>query len=194
MDADGTGATPLTDNSVADRQPAWAPDGTRIVFERAGDILTMLAEGGGEQTISGDAANDANPDWQPLIGHVRPLSASPLRVSLVPAFAQCTSPNREHGPPLAFPSCNPPVGSAVAGVGHPDSGIDGGSAVKSGGYMSFRVIVGTPGPPEDSDVIVKAEISDVRCRPGAPVEICDRPTCRVGPTTRASCAHRCRRE
>ena len=28
MDADGAGPPPLTDNSVADPQPAWAPDGT----------------------------------------------------------------------------------------------------------------------------------------------------------------------
>ena len=37
-----------------------------------------------------------------------------MRVSLVPAYEPCTSPNREHGPPLAHPSCNPPV----AGVAH----------------------------------------------------------------------------
>src|SRR4029453_7214247 len=40
--------------------------------------------------------------------YLRPKSASPFKVSLVPAYAPCTSPNRTHGPPLAFPSCNPP--------------------------------------------------------------------------------------
>ena len=29
-------------------------------------------------------------------------------ISLVPAYQPCTSPNRTHGPPLAFRSCNPP--------------------------------------------------------------------------------------
>ena len=31
-----------------------------------------------------------------------------LVASLVPAYNQCTSPNRTHGPSLAHPSCNPP--------------------------------------------------------------------------------------
>ena len=41
-------------------------------------------------------------------GYARPKSASPMTVSLVPAFAQCTAPDRTHGPPLAFPSCSSP--------------------------------------------------------------------------------------
>src|SRR5437667_8063465 len=41
--------------------------------------------------------------------HPRPKGATPLRVSTVPAFKQCTAPNRTHGLPLGFPSCNPPV-------------------------------------------------------------------------------------
>ena len=40
-------------------------------------------------------------------GYVRPLAASPITSSLVVAYRQCTSPNREHGPPLSRPSCNP---------------------------------------------------------------------------------------
>jgi hypothetical protein len=46
--------------------------------------------------------------------HVRPKHASPIKVALVPAFNACTSPNRVHGPPLEFPSCNPPVQSSTA--------------------------------------------------------------------------------
>ena len=42
----------------------------------------------------------------------RPKGAGPLRVSLVPAYDECTAPNREHGPPLAYPSCNPPAQSS----------------------------------------------------------------------------------
>ena len=53
--------------------------------------------------------------------HPRPKGATPLRVSLVPAFNACTAPNRTHGPPLAFPSCNPPVQSSSAvTIGSPD--------------------------------------------------------------------------
>lgn len=40
--------------------------------------------------------------------HEHPISASPMRVPLVPAFDACTSANSTHGLPLNFPSCNPP--------------------------------------------------------------------------------------
>ena len=36
MNADGSNQTRLTNNSVGDFQPDWSPDGTKIVFERAG--------------------------------------------------------------------------------------------------------------------------------------------------------------
>ena len=32
MNADGSGQTRLTDNPASDTQPAWSPDGSRIVF------------------------------------------------------------------------------------------------------------------------------------------------------------------
>ena len=54
--------------------------------------------------------------------HPRPVGATPTRMSLVPAYAACAAPNRTHGPPLAFPSCNPPAQtSAQATVGTPDA-------------------------------------------------------------------------
>ena len=44
-----------------------------------------------------------------------------MRVSLVPAYSECTLPNREHGPPLAHPSCNPPdQSSGQVTVGTPE--------------------------------------------------------------------------
>ena len=46
--------------------------------------------------------------------HPRPVGASPLRASMVPAYNACAAPNRTHGPPLAFPSCNPPVQSSTS--------------------------------------------------------------------------------
>ena len=54
--------------------------------------------------------------------HPRPAGAKPIRLSLVPAYSPCAAPNRTHGPPLAFPSCNPPAQtSAQATVGTPDA-------------------------------------------------------------------------
>jgi len=96
--------------------------------------------------------------------HPRPKAASPVRVSLVPAYEQCTAPNRTHGPPLAFPSCNPPVqASDHVTVGTPDAN---GAPPNFAGFLKISALVGAPGPPEDSDVLFAASITDVRCKAG----------------------------
>ena len=96
--------------------------------------------------------------------HPRPKSASPIQASLVPAYNQCTAPNRTHGPPLAFPSCNPPVQSSTSvTVGSPDAN---GAAANSVASIKIKVLVGVPGPPDDSDVNLTGSVTDVRCLPG----------------------------
>lgn len=97
-------------------------------------------------------------------GHVRPKSAGGFKVSLVPAFNACAAPNRQHGPPLAFPSCNPPVHSSNSiTVGEPSVN---GAGANSEGFVKLLVDAGIPGPPEDSDVLITASIADVRCQAG----------------------------
>jgi hypothetical protein len=96
--------------------------------------------------------------------HPRPKGATPFRVSLVPAFNQCATPNRTHGPPLAFPSCNPPVQSSNSiTIGSPDAN---GAAANSEGFVKLEVFVGVPGPPDDSDVFITSNGTDVRCKAG----------------------------
>jgi hypothetical protein len=91
--------------------------------------------------------------------HPRPISATPLRVSLVPAYEQCTSPNRMHGPPLDSPSCNPPAQTSdFLTVGTPDAN---GAEANSVGYFKLRV-----SPKSDPNVIFTSTISDVRCKSG----------------------------
>jgi hypothetical protein len=95
--------------------------------------------------------------------HARPKGASPLRVPLVPAYNACATPNRTHGPPLAFPSCNPPVqGTSFLTVGSPDAN---GAAANSVGSVQLTVVPSTCCPPQD--VAVTASISDVRCKAGS---------------------------
>ena len=97
-------------------------------------------------------------------GHVRPKGASPLQASMVPAFNQCTAPNRTHGAPLAAPSCNPPVQSSTAvTVGEPTAN---GAPANSVGFVKIKVLPGNPGPPEDTDVELTGSITDVRCLAG----------------------------
>jgi hypothetical protein len=96
--------------------------------------------------------------------HPRPKGATPLRVPLVVAYEPCAAPNRTHGPPLAFPSCSPPVqSSSFLTVGTPDAN---GAAANSSGSIRLDVHVGVPGPPNDSEVLISASVSDVRCRAG----------------------------
>ena len=108
----------------------WSPDGTKIVValynsspfpEPCRDCLSVMnADGTGETLV----AEGADPDWQPIPinGYPRPKGASPMRVSLVPAYAPCTSANKTHGAPLAFPSCSPPQpASAYLTTGTPDA-------------------------------------------------------------------------
>jgi hypothetical protein len=96
--------------------------------------------------------------------HPRPKGATPLYASMVPGYNACGTPNRTHGPPLAFPSCNPPVQTSNSlTIGSPDAN---GAAANSIGFVKLDVKVGVAGPPEDSDVLITANISDVRCKAG----------------------------
>ena len=94
-------------------------------------------------------------------GYPRPAGASPLRVSLVPAYQACTAPDRTHGPPLAFPSCSSPdQTSPNLTVGTPDANGLGANSI---GMARLATIVGSPSTPGDqADVTVDVSITDVR--------------------------------
>ncbi|MEP7326724.1 MAG: hypothetical protein ABI836_12305 [Gemmatimonadota bacterium] len=47
VNPDGSGLTNLTHSADSESEPQWSPDGTKLVFSRAGEILTMAADGGG---------------------------------------------------------------------------------------------------------------------------------------------------
>ena len=105
--------------------------------------------------------------------HVRPKGASPLRVSLTPAYQECKSPNRTHGPPLAFPSCTPPVqASSYLTVGTPDAN---GAPANSTGHVLIKVL------PNGSDILTTGQITDVRCQPGTAASVCNSPNAADGP-------------
>jgi hypothetical protein len=82
-------------------------------------------------------------------------------VPLVPSFRQCTSPNRQHGAPLAFGSCAAPhLASGVLTVGTSDSN---GQTTNSVGSVRLDVIAGDPATPaNEADVQVSTSLSDVR--------------------------------
>jgi hypothetical protein len=87
-------------------------------------------------------------------GYVRPKSATPLEMTLVPAYAQCASPNRTHGPPLAFDSCNPPTqASDELTLGTPDTNA---KPVRGDGMVQYAALGGN-----QADVRITAVVHDV---------------------------------
>ena len=63
--ADGSDPLLLTTNTVADTDPAYSPDGSRIAFTRSNDIWVMNANGSGQVAISGLEGPDSAPAWSP---------------------------------------------------------------------------------------------------------------------------------
>ncbi len=119
----------------------------------AGEIYNLTT---GAPIVTRAANDDRNPDWQPLLAaQVRPKGATPIFLSLVPAFNQCTSPNATHdapNPPLSSGSCVParPTNSFVT-VGEPQVN---GKGANFAGSVTIRAISG------DTQFIVN--VADVR--------------------------------
>jgi hypothetical protein len=106
--------------------------------------------------------------------HPRPKGASPLRASLVPSFKACTAPNRTHGAPLAFPSCNPPVQTSnFLTIGSPDAN---GAGANSVGFILLKVKTTSP-----EDVLIQATITDVRCKAATAATVCNSANAADGP-------------
>ena len=171
----------LTSSSGDDRDPAWSPDGTRIAFVSAREdpnsatcaptvclqgVYVMNSDGSNPTRVSSLAnATTGSVDWQPLpvdaptSFHARPKAATPLRIALVPTFQECTAPNSEHGPPLAFGSCSPPVATSSRIVVGATGGLQ--APNKSIGYMRLGTLRGDPAPPDDSDVHITFSLTNV---------------------------------
>jgi TolB protein len=154
MNADGSGRTEVSQEWAW--YPAWSPDGSKLTWS-SNEIMVMDADGGNLHSIGPPASYSQNPSWQPVQHpYARPAGATPVRVSLVPAFAQCASENRIHGPPLAFPSCNPPQGAS------PNITVsDGERRIGSVGYLRAAVVAGEPGGADDADVRLIFRITNV---------------------------------
>jgi WD40 repeat protein len=166
--SNGTGETRLTNDTADDKEPVWSPDGNRIAFQSKRDgpdfeIHVMNADGTGRQAITDNTFADIAPDWQPLpaAGYPRPRGATPIAVSLVPAFERCVTANRAHGAPLAFESCAPPAqASSELTIGTPDAN---GPPAKSIGFAVLQPKTGNPATPADeADVTLQLSVTDVR--------------------------------
>jgi peptidoglycan/xylan/chitin deacetylase (PgdA/CDA1 family) len=97
----------------------------------------------------------------PPAGFARPRGATPLRASLVPAYAPCTGPNAQHGGPLNVTSCTPPQqSSSQLTVGTLDAN---GTIANSVGSLRMDVMPGDPVTPADeADAGLALSLADVR--------------------------------
>jgi Tol biopolymer transport system component len=191
MNADGTGETRVTpgppgfDPFGSDDFPSWSPDGGRIAFARvtyyeefcpsgcslqATDVMTVKPDGSDVQNVTRTLTNasETHPSWESIRppgppGYPRPRHTAPIRWSLVPSYAPCMSPNRQHGPPLSFGSCSPPqAASGVLTVGTPEFT---GAPAESTGSLRMSVTPGNPATPADeAQVALLMELTDVRRR------------------------------
>jgi predicted acyl esterase len=120
--------------------------------------------------LRGEPCRDYVPfenDTSVLGGYPRPVGATPLRVPLVPAYQECTAPNRVHGPPDLTgdtdpdESCAPPnLISSELTLGSYDANQ---KATQSLGFVRYVVLTGDPDTSADeADVRLVVSITDVR--------------------------------
>ncbi len=85
----------------------------------------------------------------------RPGSGSPVWVSLVPAYDECSTPNSQHVPPLAVPSCRPPLQTSHQ--------LTTSTTGKQSAFARFTVMPGNSGTEADeADIGIEVWSSDVR--------------------------------
>jgi hypothetical protein len=127
------------------------PSGKQLFSYRAEPLLPGV--------LGRQALRDAM-DHQFPRGYPRPRGTGVTRVPLVPAFNQCSAPDRTHGGPLSFGSCSSPASASLLTVGTPDSN---GAEANSSGYVRYATVLGDRSTPaNEADVAVRVALTDVR--------------------------------
>jgi hypothetical protein len=150
------GTTTLISTGPNGTPTSWASflatndTGSRVFFKTADKLLAQDT----------DATTDIYASTN-TIGYPRPRGATPLKVPLVIAYRDCTSANRTHGAPLAYPSCSPPVPeSDWLRVGTPDANQ---LPPKSVGSVLLNAIVGDSSTTaNEADARLNLSVTDVR--------------------------------
>jgi WD40-like Beta Propeller Repeat len=175
VNRDGTNSgdiTPPGSSGFSYVQPVWSPNDGQIAAQRrlcaytdpscteVWRITVFNADGSNLLEI----ADGTSPDWQRTTQprYVRPKGATPFMTHFVPAYHACTSANRAHGAPLAFPSCAPPNPTSLnVTAGTPDAN---GAGAKFLGSATLKVVPGIPANSiDDADVKVTVSMTDIRC-------------------------------
>lgn len=89
MNADGSGATRLTNDAALDDHFAWSPDGARIAFNRwpqgdgSADIVVMNADGSNAMQVTSDLGEENQPAWSPDGSQLAFYRSEPTRIELI---------------------------------------------------------------------------------------------------------------
>jgi dipeptidyl aminopeptidase/acylaminoacyl peptidase len=145
--------------NAPDYAPAVSPRNTLVWTAFDGDYeLYLYGGGGGGLGLTRNNADDSYPDWQPVNRtYARPKGATPTRISLAPAYKQCSSPTTSHRGSISAGSCYAPTPeSDYLTVGTPDYN---GQAANYVGSVLLKVRATAP---EDGTITVSN--SDVRCQ------------------------------
>ena len=124
MNADGTGQTCLTNNSLISGSPSWSPDGSKIAFTSMDSdygtavIYVMNADGTGQTCLTDDSFNSAWPPWSPALTSV-PTSTPTSTPTLTPTPTSSASPTPNATPIASYGN------GTVAASGGIVSTIDG---------------------------------------------------------------------
>jgi glucose/arabinose dehydrogenase/PKD repeat protein len=133
--------------------PQWDSTGT-------GQTFRSWSDGGAQSHSIVTPGTDTTYLARFTSRYARPKAAKKIHVALVPAYEECLSPNRAHGPPLDRPSCHPPLQvSRYTTVGTPDAN---GLPAASAGHVQLKALTGNPATPEnEADVGIRVQLTDV---------------------------------
>ena len=81
INANGTGDTPITSGPAGASDPSWSPDGSRLAFQRGGEIWVMDASGANATQLT-TGANGGRPAWSPDGGRIAYISFADGRTDL----------------------------------------------------------------------------------------------------------------
>ncbi|MGH3368690.1 MAG: hypothetical protein ACRDPR_01690, partial [Nocardioidaceae bacterium] len=120
------------------------------------DLRLPVLEHPGSGPVQSPAPKVVPPGYELATEYEAPASASPIKVSLIPAFRECGTAGNptdgQHSAPLATGSCLPPATTGFAHVGN-----------QSAGFAELEVVTGDPGTTADeADVTFDVGLSDVR--------------------------------
>jgi len=156
MNADGSGEMQITTFAGSDGEPAWSPEGDRIVFYRQlsaspseTQLFTMKPDGSDEQQLTtGPGMDNNNPDWGPLAATPTPTespSPSPTATptgtaSATPTPTATATPGGTPHPSLISPS--PPLSESATPTLPASQTVAWGNNDCRGGIDSVDALIG----------------------------------------------------